>query len=61
MWCMYGVMNTSHRQMVTLSTDRAEFLKQEAARLNISVSDLLRRIIDQYRAEKDREQKERQL
>jgi hypothetical protein len=35
--------------MVTLSTDRAEFLKQEAARLNISVSDLLRRIIDAYR------------
>jgi hypothetical protein len=35
--------------MVTISTDRAEFLKQEAARLNISVSDLLRRIIDAYR------------
>jgi hypothetical protein len=39
--------------MVTLSTDRAEFLKQEAARLNISVSDLLRRIIDQYREQRE--------
>jgi hypothetical protein len=42
-------MVKQHRQMVTLSTDRAEFLKQEAARLNISVSDLLRRIVDAYR------------
>lgn len=39
----------THRQMVTLSADRAEFLKQEAKRLNITVSDLLRRIIDAYR------------
>jgi hypothetical protein len=46
-------MNKQHRQMVSLSTDRAEFLKQEAARLNISVSDLLRRIIDAYRSEKE--------
>ena len=42
-------MNKLHRQMVTLTADRAEFLKQEAKRLNISVSDLLRRIIDAYR------------
>jgi hypothetical protein len=46
---MFLLMNKLHRQMVTLTADRAEFLKQEAKRLNISVSDLLRRIIDAYR------------
>jgi hypothetical protein len=38
---------------VTWTADRAEFLKQEAARLNISMADLLRRIIDAYRSEKE--------
>lgn len=47
-------MSKTHRQMVTLSTDRAEFLKQEAARLNITVSDLLRRLIDNYKAEREK-------
>jgi hypothetical protein len=35
--------------MVTLSEDRAEFLKQEARRMEITVSELLRRLIDAYR------------
>jgi len=51
-------MNSPHRQTVTLTADRTEFLKQEAQRLNITVSDLLRRIIDAYR--EDRERKEKQ-
>jgi len=52
MWCKNGGTNTpmkTHRQMVTLSEDRAEFLKQEARRMEITVSELLRRLIDAYR------------
>jgi hypothetical protein len=33
----------------TLTRSQADFLKTEAARMEITVSDLLRRIIDQYR------------
>lgn len=43
------LMSASHRQMVTLTKPQAEFLKKEAERLGISVSDLIRRIIDAYR------------
>ena len=39
----------STRQMVTLKDPQAEFLKREAEKLGITVSDLIRRIIDQYR------------
>jgi hypothetical protein len=48
-WRYIGIMNAPHRMTVTWTADRAEFLKQEAARLNISMADLLRRIIDAYR------------
>lgn len=38
-----------HKQMVSLTQPQIDFLKQEADRLGISVSDLIRRIIDQHR------------
>jgi hypothetical protein len=44
-------METS-RQSVTLTIPQLAFLKKEAKRLGISVSDLIRRIIDDYREEK---------
>lgn len=42
-------MRKTHRQMVNLTDPQVEYLKREASRLDISVSDLVRRIIDQYR------------
>jgi Ribbon-helix-helix protein, copG family len=42
-------MASSVRQSVTLTTPQLEFLKREAERLGITVSDLIRRIIDRYR------------
>ena len=38
------------RQMVSLTSPQIAYLKEEAARLGVSVSDLIRRIIDTYRA-----------
>jgi hypothetical protein len=38
-----------HKQMISLTQPQIEFLRLEAARLDISVSDLIRRIIDQHR------------
>jgi hypothetical protein len=38
------------RQTVTLTNPQREVLAAEAKRLGISVSDLLRRIIDEWRA-----------
>jgi hypothetical protein len=35
-----------------LSVKQSDFLELEAARLGITVSDLIRRIIDQYREER---------
>lgn len=40
------------RQSVTITKPQAEFLEAEAAKLGITVSDLIRRIIDQYRESK---------
>ena len=42
-------MSITIRQSVTLSRPQADYLRQEAERLGISVSDLIRRIIDQHR------------
>jgi hypothetical protein len=42
-------MITTKRQSVTLTEPQVKFLEAEAKRLGISVSDLIRRIIDQYR------------
>lgn len=39
----------STRQTVVLTDPQADYLKAEATRLGISVSDLIRRIIDTYR------------
>ena len=38
-----------HKRMISLTEPQAEFLGREAARLGISVADLIRRIVDQYR------------
>jgi len=37
------------RQSVTFTKPQATYLREEAVRLGISVSDLIRRIIDQHR------------
>lgn len=38
-----------HKQMVSLTGPQIEYLKAEAERLGISVSDLIRRIVDKHR------------
>lgn len=38
----------------TLTRSQIDFLKKEAARRELTVSDLLRRIIDEYRDKKDK-------
>ncbi len=45
-------MSTMHRQMISLTKPQADYLKTEAAKLGISVSDLIRRIIDAHRERK---------
>lgn len=49
--CSYyiGTMAPMHKQMVSLTGPQIEYLKAEAARLGISVSDLIRRIVDKHR------------
>ncbi len=42
-------MRTTQRQTVFLTEPQAEFLKREAEKLGITVSELLRRIVDSYR------------
>ena len=42
-------MSKTHQQGIRLTTPQVEFLQKEAERLGISVSDLIRRIIDAYR------------
>ena len=43
------LMTTTVRQSVTLTEPQFAFLKAEAERLGITVSDLIRRIVDVYR------------
>ena len=38
-----------HRQSLTLTQLQREFLASEAARLGVTVSEVMRRIVDQYR------------
>lgn len=40
---------TMHKQTITFTQPQIEYLKAEAARLGISVADMVRRIIDQHR------------
>lgn len=40
--------------MLTLTKPQRAFLQQEAGRLGISVAELIRRILDEYRADKAR-------
>ena len=42
-------MATTHKQTITFTKPQADYLRTEAARLGLSVSDLVRRIIDQHR------------
>jgi hypothetical protein len=37
------------KRMISFTDPQVEFLKREAGRLGISVADLVRRIVDQYR------------
>lgn len=46
------LMGTFHRQTIPFTQPQIEYLKAEAARLGISVADLVRRIIDQHRSGK---------
>jgi hypothetical protein len=46
-WCDIGAM--SRKQTITFTDPQASYLQREARRLGISLADLVRRIIDQYR------------
>jgi hypothetical protein len=52
-WCKCGAqqhtMRTTSRQSVTLTKPQVAFLKAESIRLGITLSDVIRRIIDHYR------------
>jgi hypothetical protein len=48
-------MSTSHQQGVRLTKPQIEYLQREAERLDITVSEVIRRIIDQYREEKGKQ------
>lgn len=43
------VLAMSHKQTITFTDPQASYLQREARRLGISLADLVRRIIDQYR------------
>lgn len=45
-------MSTMHRQMISLTEPQSDYLRAEAKRLGVSVSDLIRRIVDAYREQK---------
>lgn len=38
-----------NKRMISFTDPQVDFLKREAERLGISVADLVRRIVDQYR------------
>lgn len=42
-------MAETEKRSIILSRKQASFLKREAGRIGITVSDLIRRIIDEYR------------
>jgi predicted DNA-binding ribbon-helix-helix protein len=42
-------MSTTSRQSVTLTAPQIAYLRAEAERLGLTVSDLIRRIVDQHR------------
>jgi hypothetical protein len=49
---IWPIMKTRRRH-ITLSEPLERFLEQEAARLGVTVSELIRRILDQYREQKE--------
>ncbi len=44
-------MSKAVRQTVTLTKPQAAYLKREAKRLGVTVSELIRRIVDEFRYE----------
>jgi hypothetical protein len=48
-------MPMTRRRSFILSRKQAEFLEEEATRIGITVSDLLRRIIDEHREAKQKQ------
>jgi predicted DNA-binding ribbon-helix-helix protein len=46
-------MAKTPRQSVTLTKPQMDYLKEESKRLGITVSDLIRRIIDQHREQRE--------
>lgn len=44
-------MATTVRQSLTLTKPQLDYLRDEAERLGITVADLIRRIVDQHRAQ----------
>lgn len=46
---MYHMTRQTTRQMVTMTIKQHEWLQAKAERLGISVSELIRRIVDEYR------------
>jgi len=49
---VHNVTTMSERQSVTFSDQQIADLRAEAKRIGITVSDLVRRIVDQYREAK---------
>lgn len=49
LWWYYIYTMAMAKQMVSLTDPQVVYLRTEAGRLGISVSDLIRRIIDQHR------------
>ncbi len=47
-------MSKSPRQTVSLTTKQHDWLKRKADRLGITVSELIRRIVDEYREEQEK-------
>ena len=44
---------TPERLSITLGTSRLAFLQAEAARLDIGIGELIRRLVDQYREQRE--------
>jgi hypothetical protein len=49
-WCHHDAMSKLQRRPVFLTAPQLQCLQREAEKLGITVSDLVRRIVDQWRA-----------
>jgi hypothetical protein len=50
---MHSMKDTKPRRSVVFTEPQLSFLQTEAARLGITVSDLIRRLVDQFRGNKN--------